>query len=399
MSRIRRIVLWLVLGTIGLLVVLSVIGAFLGAERATVLFNSVPMAVFWILLAAIFISGFIFFKNLVRFPGLLAVHIGSLLILAGAMYGSDAGHWVAAKVFDSKKIPFGYVILHQGESSSGLRAVEEGRFTDEIDKLPFSIKLKRFWIERYPPEKSAWDLGVSFQSCKGHGKGKEQDGDKSKRIHWAVGKEVAIPFTDARLKVLKYIESARSAFVKDAKPTLEIALPDGKVKILSAEVGSEVSLEDPKVTLRVVQVLANLRVKGRGDDVEVFDLGGRRKNPALKVEVEQADGTKKSRYVMPGMPMHGKDKDGLKLRCRFPMTVEADPSTGVPAMEVLLSRKGKQQREWLVVRKGAGGVSLSLLPFLGAAFRKDAHCEDDAQVTLLLVKPLGQIKDYKSDLV
>ena len=49
MARIRRIVMWVALGAIALLVTLSIVGACVGVESARSLFNSVPLAVYWIL--------------------------------------------------------------------------------------------------------------------------------------------------------------------------------------------------------------------------------------------------------------------------------------------------------------------------------------------------------------
>ena len=73
MKQLRQILLWAVLGGVTLLLALSIIGAFLGDERARVLFNSLPLAVFWLLLLGLLAAGLIYFKRLIHSPGLLGV--------------------------------------------------------------------------------------------------------------------------------------------------------------------------------------------------------------------------------------------------------------------------------------------------------------------------------------
>ena len=146
----RRIVLWAVLGGIALLLILSVVGAFLGAERAWMFFNSTPLSVFWVFLAGLLMVGFVCFRRLLRQPGLLAVHFGSVLILGGAMYGSVSGHHLAQKLTGRKKIPYGFMKIYEGQSSNLLL---DGEFKQQIAELPFSLHLRDFRIEYYdkPP--------------------------------------------------------------------------------------------------------------------------------------------------------------------------------------------------------------------------------------------------------
>ena len=146
----RRIVLWAVLGVIALLLILSVVGAFLGPDRAWLLFNSTPLAVFWLLLTGLLIAGFVCFKRLLRQPGLLTVHLGSVLILGGAMYGSVSGHRLAQNLTGREKIPYGFMKIYEGQSSNLLL---DGDFKQQIAELPFSLHLRDFRIEYYdkPP--------------------------------------------------------------------------------------------------------------------------------------------------------------------------------------------------------------------------------------------------------
>ncbi|HAU37459.1 MAG TPA: hypothetical protein DCX07_07035 [Phycisphaerales bacterium] len=57
MNRLRRILHWASLGAIAALLCLCAVGAFLGSARATALFNSLPLAAGWFLLAAMLVAG------------------------------------------------------------------------------------------------------------------------------------------------------------------------------------------------------------------------------------------------------------------------------------------------------------------------------------------------------
>ncbi|KKL75232.1 hypothetical protein LCGC14_2056900, partial [marine sediment metagenome] len=48
---------WGALVTIAILLALSIIGAFLNTERAKVLFNSIPVVIFWLLLLGLLAAG------------------------------------------------------------------------------------------------------------------------------------------------------------------------------------------------------------------------------------------------------------------------------------------------------------------------------------------------------
>ena len=92
MQSLRRIALWATLIGIVLWTALSIVGAFMGDQRAGRMFSSPPMAVFWIVFTALFIVGLLAFPRLRRSPGLLALHVGTALILGGvALVASQMG--------------------------------------------------------------------------------------------------------------------------------------------------------------------------------------------------------------------------------------------------------------------------------------------------------------------
>jgi len=147
MNRLKRMALWAALVAILLLAWLSIYGAFLGAERAQAFFNSPPLAVYWFALTAVLIAGLVLFRRLLQVPALLLMHVGSVLVLLGAMWGSNGGHAIAKQVFGIDKIPQGQMgILEQTQENRVVFAD-----SNEIRELPFSVRLKDFRIEYYEP--------------------------------------------------------------------------------------------------------------------------------------------------------------------------------------------------------------------------------------------------------
>lgn len=148
MSRFRKVIMWAGLALIILLIALSIYGAFIGAERAQKLVNTLPAAVYWSAFIFILTAGLAVFKRLIRVPALSLIHCGCILTLAGAMWGSEAGHKMQSQLFGIDKIPTGQMAIYEGETENHV-AVED---VEQIKELPFSIKLKDFRLEYYKPE-------------------------------------------------------------------------------------------------------------------------------------------------------------------------------------------------------------------------------------------------------
>jgi hypothetical protein len=147
MSQFTRAVLWVALIAIVLLALLSVYGAFLGAERARAFFNSLPLAIYWFALIALLLAGFVTFRWLLRIPSLLLMHLGSILVLLGALWGSNGGHVLAKRLFGVDKIPEGQMgILEQTQENRVLLADSRG-----TRDLPFFVRLQAFRMEYYEP--------------------------------------------------------------------------------------------------------------------------------------------------------------------------------------------------------------------------------------------------------
>jgi len=212
--RVRPVLLWATLLLILLLIYLSVAGAFVGTERARELFNSVPLVIFWISLTVLLLVGLVVFPRLYRKPGLLLIHLGCVLLLVGAMAGSEKGH----EYFGKNKIPKGYMWIFEGESDNRIRSNNPKVMLGE---LPFWIRLNDFRMEYY------WDWGkLLIQTMDG----------KHKTIVARAGEKFDLGGKWPEIKINRVIKHFNlETFAEDltgpTNPVLDIDLvwPDGTV--------------------------------------------------------------------------------------------------------------------------------------------------------------------------
>ncbi len=146
MSKVARSIMLLALVAIGIFALLSVLGAFYGAEKAKLLFNSIALQFYFSGFFVLIVTGFMKFRSLLRRPGLFMIHAGCLLILAGAMWSSQSGHRLYFRLSGNHKIPKGYMIIEEGFEEKHLFSDD---FMQPLVELPFTIKLKDFRIEYY----------------------------------------------------------------------------------------------------------------------------------------------------------------------------------------------------------------------------------------------------------
>jgi hypothetical protein len=149
MNRLKRALLWTALIAILALTVFSIYGAFLGADRAEVFFNSLPLAVYWIALTALLAAGIVVFRRLLSVPSLLLIHLGCILILAGGMWGSKAGHTLQKRLLGVDKIPEGRMAILENSRDNRVRLED----SNDPAELPFFVKLGDFRIDYYEPGK------------------------------------------------------------------------------------------------------------------------------------------------------------------------------------------------------------------------------------------------------
>lgn len=145
-NRLRRSLLWAALVLIWLLIALSIYGAFIGAERAQRFFNSLPLAVYWLAFLLLLVAGIIVFTRLLHVRGLFLIHLGCLLVLTGAIWGSQTGLKIQDALFDSDTIRAGRMVIYEGETEKSV--ILEDKSTKQ---LPFEVKLVDFWIDYYEP--------------------------------------------------------------------------------------------------------------------------------------------------------------------------------------------------------------------------------------------------------
>lgn len=142
---IKRYVNLIILLLLAVFIIFSINGAFMGARRAQAFFNSVPMMIFWGVLLIVLIAGFFIYASLRKRFGLMLIHGGCLLVLAGGVLGSEAGFRFFNRVFEKQSVTRGQMMLHQGQSSN--RVVSETE--DNISVLPFAVRLEKAFIEYY----------------------------------------------------------------------------------------------------------------------------------------------------------------------------------------------------------------------------------------------------------
>ena len=160
MNKLRRSILRAALIIIILLIFFSIYGAFIGSERAQNFFNSPALVVYWFALCLMLIAGITIFQR----PGRpLLIHFGCILVLLGAMLGSDAGHKLQQKLLGIDKIRKGQMLIYQGQESNKVITEKDSR----IKELPFSIRLKEFRVDYYEPKYPRQPQDKFLPSCRG----------------------------------------------------------------------------------------------------------------------------------------------------------------------------------------------------------------------------------------
>ncbi len=198
LSRTRRAILWASVAICLLLAALSIVASFLGIHRTRAIFTSIPVGALWAVLVILLAAGPIVFRQLRR-PGLLAVHIGPVLILLGAGWGSQTvlrlRHGLGGQVKHAK----GAMVVYQGkESNTVLDPGGKGR----LGTLDFDVHLEKFWIEYYPmAREESWVFTVETIVP-------EQAGPirrwQKKQIPWRLKQDVQLAFCDITLRVEDY---------------------------------------------------------------------------------------------------------------------------------------------------------------------------------------------------
>jgi hypothetical protein len=246
--------MYLVLGVIVVLIVLSVIGAFLGAVNAKLFFNSVPAAAYWLFLLLSLTGGLFVFPRLVKKKPLLLIHAGCILVLLGGLWGSDTGHHLQRRYFGREKIPSGYMQIYEGQAQ---RKVYNADFSQEIGELDFSIRLDDFSMEYYPPE-------------------------------------------------------------VEQQPQLYILMPDQEVRQMDAVVGNEITVSGTEHKLRIETLFKRFKMNLVDGQRVAYDAEEGPDNPALQVDIVKSDGTVETNYVFANHPGMSRNTLGLRFAYELP---------------------------------------------------------------------------------
>ncbi len=142
---LKRYILNLTVFVILVLILLSVVSAFIGPVRTEDILNTFVSASIWIIFIIFSVAGIFLFKSIYKRPALFAIHVGFVLIIIGSMFNSRKGHEFLKK-FGIHKVFEGKQVIHESDSEKRVR-LRSG----DIEDLPFKIKLKNFRIEHYQP--------------------------------------------------------------------------------------------------------------------------------------------------------------------------------------------------------------------------------------------------------
>lgn len=303
---LRRLLAWTAPVLLAALAALSVVGAFRGAERAWDLFHSVPLAVFWVVTAvALGVSAFAL--RPLRRPGPATMHLGFAAVLVGGLWGSPAGHRLAGRLTGDEKMYRGVLLLAQGESDDVVFPPEaSGEEPRRGGRLPFHVRLNRFWVEHYPREGLEWRLFCAF-----YGEGPAPR--ETREVDAAVGRAASVPGTDIRLHVEQVAERPPQL----GPPTLHVLSPKGNEHELPAVPGTELRLGAGGPTLRVVCVFERLRLSGEGEGLRAVEGESGEPSPAAELEVRLPDGRTVRHFALtPEVPVE-RDSWGDELTILF----------------------------------------------------------------------------------
>lgn len=360
------------------LAVLSVVGAFLGAERARDLFRSTWLWPVWALLLAGTLASIVAFARLMKWPDLLAMHAGLVLLLAGAMLGSESAHEIAARLGGTRPIHTGYMVLPEGGQSKVVTD-DRGR---PIGQLPFTIRLQDFRIEYYPAEDPRWLLLVNVPS----------HGADIHRIDWTEGRPTPIG-AGAELTVLQYIPRARGSYEDGTSRLVEVIPPTGPAVRLPARPGASADLQPGGYRVEVIALHEHLRVEASETGAVVANDPDAPPNPGVEVELTDAEGNVRRQFAFRRPLSHPLPGAWVQLRYipAEPTAAEPDEDSDTPAMHIAIDWDGARHQSWLAPPDGAEHTDVYVLAPPGA--------DPSRRLSLQFARPTGMIRDFKSDLL
>jgi hypothetical protein len=198
--------------------ILCVVPTFFGPDKATEWFVSPFGATVWWALGLLIVVSMIAVQALHRRLGLLAMHLGLVLVIAGALWGSPTMHRLRARLWDNPRQYKGFMGIDEGGSSNQLL---DGNF-QPIAKLPFEVHLEEFTLEYYPKDDNELWVFIVDAIAPGNPRGMGQVW-QSMAFKWKPEKTVRLPFCDIDLLVTEYQRvqyGAGAPVLPEAKLTL-----------------------------------------------------------------------------------------------------------------------------------------------------------------------------------
>jgi len=313
--------MWAALALIILLTVFSIYGAFIGAARAEQFFNRAPLAIYWVAFAILLVVAINVFPRLVRVPGLLLMHAACILILAGGMWGSRAGHALQEKFLGIEKIRTGRITIYEGHAENSVILQDEDlkylfsiepEFASDLHNRTVSEELRqefekhqkplsqpvKVWVK---PEGNGWVIADTSSAYIA----RKEDGalniyDPTKELPFAL-----------RLKDFR-IEYYEPAY-------LEIEISAGQTQRVSADVGLEHDLGGELGKVKIVGEYRNFKMSLDDGKRVAYDDPSPGFNPALEVEITSPDGNVSTQYIFPHMPEFGHAQGKLKITYKGPI--------------------------------------------------------------------------------
>jgi len=306
--------MWAALVLIIVLTVMSIYGAFIGAERAQAFFNSVPSVVFWALFAVALIAGFIAFRRLIRVPGLLLIHAGCILILIGGALGSEKGY----KATGNDDVREGWMTIYEGQTSN------QAKVEKKIPLFSVSMEFARSLDSRIiaPNLRQECEKGQVVLS--------------QEAVAWVSQAQSAWVIVDepkqyfirregAKLKVYDFVKEMkelpfsiklndfRLEYYGDETSYLEVEVAGGQAQRVPAEIEQEIDLGAELGTAKITRKFERFKMSlDDGKQVPFEDPQGN-PMPALEVQITPPEGEVTNRYAFSLMPGFGHTQDGPKL--------------------------------------------------------------------------------------
>lgn len=356
MAKLRRILMWMTLVGMVNLTQLAALSAFIGVEKAWVLFNSVPLMLSWVALTVMLVVGFTVYRRLLRTPGLLAMHLGCVLILVGGMLSSKLGLKLADMWSPHKRVFEGNMKkLYDGE----FRRDVTDNMGRQFDELPFEIGCEKFAIEYYPYplDHGKLSIAVSNKTIKTGrwrgGREKEEQTSKVKRFKWKRDKWVKLPLGDdieIRVTEFRIQPAVTEPFLLAKSPAHTGHAHGAGVQVIPIPRGAEspefevAGSHGGKLIGRVRRVYQSYWVPhpmmpGQLREVEGHDPGSK---PAAELELWQHRGTT---FVYTKKLMAGFGEEKFLAPCRYVPQDQTKAETGTehPGPIIIAEPPGREK--------------------------------------------------------